>query len=803
MKRKILTMKTVFAFAIVLFFNVTVTAQELSVYTVNPTDDAYVREGKYADDNFSTDAFLRIKQSASSADNSRSTFLQFDLSGASVEDITNAYIKVYNYFKVESPTQVTAFGTDDNWDETTITYTNAPVNVDSIVTSGLIEKDMWVTFDISSYVVAQLAAQDSVISIHLNDLGFTAEDLRFYSKEAETNWPILMVANGVDTVAPATPENLSVTSFGLDSIAIAWDAVADIDGGLYTVYVDGEMAQVSNTTSYVATGLTADTYYDFSVIASDLFGNESESAIISVSTVSPRTSTYDLYTRSGASADDNLASDEFVRVKDGSVDFYRQGYLQFDISYQNLEAASVTKAKLKLYTKKVRTSGGIILHGIDDNTWTDDITWNTAPAISDSTIAVDTSVSDNQWAEFDVTDYIKSKMDGNTAVSFALTSNDGADIEFYGSENWEKRPTLYILGADTVAPTIPTIISAMPDTTSIDLTWNKATDSVGVENYALYLDDVMVALVDADVNTYTFSSLSSGTTYELGIAAIDLSANMSAKDSITKMTLGGLDDVSPTAPTNLYVTDITMTNATLWFTPSTDNYAVAGYVLYIDTDSIATLTDTATMYGLSKLIPNTEYDVALKAFDAAKNMSESGSITFKTSLPPDVTPPSTPTNFSAGSVIDNSVELTWDASTDDMGTITYNVYEGDNLLANVSTLSYTVSDLAENQEYVFYLEAMDNSKNKSEKASVTVTTVGIGNEAVAMVKIWCAYKNVFVNVESASNSEVKIYNVLGTIVYQNTLSEGLNTIQLNEKTGIYIVKTNINNHVNVVRVVIK
>jgi chitodextrinase len=297
--------------------------------------------------------------------------------------------------------------------------------------------------------------------------------------------------------------------------------------------------------------------------------------------------------------------------------------------------------------------------------------------------------------------------------------------------------------------------------------------------------------------------LSSGTTYELGIAAIDLSANMSAKDSITKMTLGGLDNVSPTAPTNLYVTDITMTNATLWFTPSTDNYAVAGYVLYIDTDSIATLTDTATMYGLSKLIPNTEYDVALKAFDAAKNMSESGSITFKTSLPPDVTPPSTPTNFSAGSVIDNSVELTWDASTDDMGTITYNVYEGDNLLANVSTLSYTVSDLAENQEYVFYLEAMDNSKNKSEKASVTVTTVGIGNEAVAMVKIWCAYKNVFVNVESASNSEVKIYNVLGTIVYQNTLSEGLNTIQLNEKTGIYIVKTNVNNHVNVVRVVIK
>lgn len=804
MKKKYNTIMKVCLGAFALFLAGQSFAQDVNAYTANPTDDCYVRLGENADNNYSSDAILRVKQSLTSAKNSRSTYLKYDLKGASVENITNAYVKIYSYYKAGDETQITAYGTDDNWEEATITYNNAPANGDSLVSVGDIQKGAWVTFDISDYVIAQLAASDSIISIHLDELAFTGVDLRFYSKEAENYWPVLLVADGVDSVAPATPEKLEVTSFTDTTISLAWDAATDLGGGLYTVFVDGDVAQVSTTTSYLATGLTADTYYDFSVLATDLFGNESELANITVSTVSKYTSTYDLYTRDGASADKNYASDEYVRVKDGSEDFARKGHLQFNISYFDLDAASVAKAKLKLYCFKENTAGTVLLHGVDNNEWTDTISWNTAPTVSDSTIASDTLVAKDEWAVFDVTDYIKSKVASDTVLSFTLTSNTGTDVRFYGSENWEKRPMLYILGDDTEAPTIPAIVSAVADTLSIELSWDKSTDSVGVENYALYVNDDQVATVDATVYNYTFEGLGSGTTYELGVSAIDLIGNETVKDSVIVMTLGGTDTVPPAAPTDLEALNVSMFSAAISWTPSTDDYAVKGYVLSVNSDSIETLTDTATYFSFINLIPNTEYNISLVAFDAAGNVSEPGTLMFKTVAPPDYTPPSTPGNLIANNVTSSSVDLIWEASVDNVSSVTYDIYNGETKLANITDTTYSVTDLEASKEYTFSVVAVDKNSNASDAASVVVNTItGVVSNIAELVKTWSVDNTIYVNIPTNTTATVSIYNALGSLVYTSNVYQEQNEINDITTNGIYFVKTAISSKAVVNKIIIE
>jgi len=79
-----------------------------------------------------------------------------------------------------------------------------------------------------------------------------------------------------DTTAPSVPINLRSTLKTANSIALAWDASTD-NGGVkdYLVFRNGEQIGTSNTTSYTAAGLTANTNYSFTVKARDLANNQS------------------------------------------------------------------------------------------------------------------------------------------------------------------------------------------------------------------------------------------------------------------------------------------------------------------------------------------------------------------------------------------------------------------------------------------------------------------------------------------------------------------------------------------------
>ncbi len=178
---------------------------------------------------------------------------------------------------------------------------------------------------------------------------------------------------------------------------------------------------------------------------------------------------------------------------------------------------------------------------------------------------------------------------------------------------------------DTVAPTIPANLSAEPCETSIALSWTASTDNVGVAGYVIYLGGDSVGITTGV--TYTVDGLSPATEYILAVAAFDAAGNKSAKSSVTVSTKEATDTVAPTVPANLSAEPCETSIALSW-AASTDNVGVAGYVVYLDGDSIDTVTETTyTFMGLSI---NTEYTFDVIAFDGAGNSSEKATVTRST-----------------------------------------------------------------------------------------------------------------------------------------------------------------------------
>jgi hypothetical protein len=92
--------------------------------------------------------------------------------------------------------------------------------------------------------------------------------------------------------------------------------------------------------------------------------------------------------------------------------------------------------------------------------------------------------------------------------------------------------------------------------------------------------------------------------------------------------------------------------------------------------------------------------------------------------PTDTTAPAAPGNLSASATSATSVDLSWDAATDDVGVTGYDVYRDGSLLqAGVTTTSYTDTTAAAETTYAYTVRAKDAAGNVSaDSNTATVTT---------------------------------------------------------------------------------
>jgi len=90
--------------------------------------------------------------------------------------------------------------------------------------------------------------------------------------------------------------------------------------------------------------------------------------------------------------------------------------------------------------------------------------------------------------------------------------------------------------------------------------------------------------------------------------------------------------------------------------------------------------------------------------------------------PPDNTPPSTPTDLTAIAVSPSSVNVSWNASTDNVGVAGYHIWRNGVALPNTALTYLQDSGLSGYTTYTYQIEAYDLASNVSQPAIVTVET---------------------------------------------------------------------------------
>ncbi|WP_394747853.1 ThuA domain-containing protein [Spongiimicrobium salis] len=276
---------------------------------------------------------------------------------------------------------------------------------------------------------------------------------------------------------------------------------------------------------------------------------------------------------------------------------------------------------------------------------------------------------------------------------------------------------------DDIPPTAPTNLNAddiSPSTT--DLSWDAATDNIGVTSYQIYQDEVEIDRV-ADTN-YNVTGLSPNTSYSFAVTALDAATNESEfSEAVVITTAETSDHEAPSAPSNLRATAIAQTTLDLSWDAATDNVGVTSYAVYQDDVEIARV--AVTTYQVTGLNPDTSYDFRLTAFDIAGNESESTEVlTLSTLEATDTEAPSVPANLMASSITETSLDLNWDASTDNVAVTSYRIFQDNVEIATITPTNYQVTGLVANTSYDFVIVALDMAGNTSESSDVlTVSTL--------------------------------------------------------------------------------
>ena len=185
------------------------------------------------------------------------------------------------------------------------------------------------------------------------------------------------------------------------------------------------------------------------------------------------------------------------------------------------------------------------------------------------------------------------------------------------------------------------------------------------------------------------------------------------------------DTTPPTAPTGLTASFNSTTNAIdLSWTAATDNVAVTGYRIYRDGGPVP----VATVNGItfSDVAAAGTHTYAVTAIDAAGNESAPSNTASATVAGGDVTPPTAPTSLTAtANLATRTIELSWIASTDDVGVTGYRVFRDNGTTAIATVSGTTFNDPNQLGTHVYVVAAIDAAGNQSASSNSATATVTI------------------------------------------------------------------------------
>ncbi|MGL1886739.1 MAG: DUF5010 C-terminal domain-containing protein [Reichenbachiella sp.] len=513
---------------------------------------------------------------------------------------------------------------------------------------------------------------------------------------------VVQVTTDSDTEAPTVPTGLAVAATEMTKLTIAWTPSTDnIAVGLYRVYIDGFVNQfVGGASTTTLTGLVANTAYRIRISAQDASGNISDKSVELIVTTAAEPQQEELtieaedYTTKASAIQTETTSDVGGGLNIGWISV--GGWVEFS---DQIIAPGEWEVQVRTATWSSNSSFDLLVDGARKSTFIQPTSTYTGSGSQYQT-----------WATGTTNTFLIDNGDTHTVRINFLT----------GSQNLNWIRFVPVAPADTDPPTQVTGLSGFAlGLTGIDVSWNPAVDNVGVVGYDLYVDGSFNKSITG-TNT-SLSNLTYNTTYSLSVQAKDAVGNkglMSAQVSVTT------DDdlVAPTIPTGI-VASPSVTSFDLNWNASTDNIGVVAYDIYVDGVFIqTTIATAATILGLTEETP---YTVVVYARDASGNSSSASTPTVVTTLgAPDIEAPSVPVNISALATGMQSVNLSWDISTDNVGVAGYRIYTNGILNKSVAAIaSTTLIGLTYNTEYSITIGAFDAAGNvSSQSGAVLVTT---------------------------------------------------------------------------------
>lgn len=322
--------------------------------------------------------------------------------------------------------------------------------------------------------------------------------------------------------------------------------------------------------------------------------------------------------------------------------------------------------------------------------------------------------------------------------------------------------------ADTTPPSAPTDfrLEGQARPTGVDLAWGAATDNVGVVTYKVYDGSTVKAEVAGTALSTQLTGLTPQTHYALSVRAVDAAGNESPASAVVDVTTPA-DNPSPAASyeaeqalrsdgtvdsnwpgftgtgfvnganaAGSYV-EFTVTAAsagshTLAFryanggtTARTADISVGGTVVADEAaftstgawDAWADKTVTANLVAGANKIRITSTSAAGNANIDSLTVTGTGSA--------DTQPPTAPTDFRLeGEARPYSLNVAWGAATDNVGVVTYKVYDGGNVKAEVggNVLSTQLTGLSPSTRYILRVYALDAAGNESPASTVIDVT---------------------------------------------------------------------------------
>src|SRR5256712_1131567 len=212
----------------------------------------------------------------------------------------------------------------------------------------------------------------------------------------------------------------------------------------------------------------------------------------------------------------------------------------------------------------------------------------------------------------------------------------------------------------------------------------------------------------------TLTGLLATTTYHYRVKSRDAAGNLATSADFTLMTL--IDTTPPTVSMTAPTAGATVAGTITVSATASDNVGVVGVQFQLDGTNLGAEVMTApyAVSWITTLAANGSHTLRAVARDAAGNTATSSGVTVTVSnAAPDITPPSVPTNLSASAVSSSQINLSWTASTDNVGVSGYQIYRGASQIATTSLTSYSDTGLSPATTYSYTVAAYDAAGNVS------------------------------------------------------------------------------------------